>query len=130
MSLLLVKAVALSSAVLLTLPTGWCCGAWQAQMAADADTRPACPACSRHVPADADSAPSKDGTDCTCELQMAALLKQSVRALAGDLDDVVAAHAGPVPVWREAGERPVILPEPAGSRAGPPVHVLKCVWRC
>ena len=130
MSLLLVKAVALFSAVLLALPTGWCCGAWQAHVAPDADMRPACPACSPHLPTDPDTAPSRDGTDCTCDLQTAALLKQSVRLLAGDLDGVAAAHTGPVSVWREPGERLITLPEPAGNRTGPPLHVLKCVWRC
>lgn len=133
MNLLPVKAVALLSAVLLALPVGWCCGEWQPQDRADAASHSACLACSQHFPADANSAPSKPRTDCTCDLQTAALLKQSVRVLAGDLDGldgVAAVHTGPVSVWREPGERLITLPEPAGSRAGPPLHVLKCVWRC
>ena len=123
----LFKILAISNALAMALPIGWCCPSPAAAAQAEAAAPAACPNCHR-------ASPEEDGVPAAPESPEKCPCCQ-VRAIAAGQPVPTAPDAEPwtvLPPAVESNAPAAIEHEPARfiSPPGPSLQILHCVWRC
>lgn len=122
--------VVLASALLLALPPGWCCQDWAPRHEVKPAARSCCAARVEHPPEDSPQQPGSRLNECCCD-RSATVSGKSV-ADKDDLRDgaLLLALADPAPTQGNLAPHSMLLEEEVFRDAGPPLHILHCVWLC
>lgn len=127
MSAFVSKFLVLTSAVLLALPSGWCCTT-PSQKAPKAPAQAAHSCCRHHekpLSPDREPVPKQPVQKCCCEKDLATSQNPETPSLYLPLSIPVVIADAPVADLRGGGDA-TLVPLPLSS----PLHVLQCVWRC
>lgn len=123
MNALLVKLVAHLNALVVAFPVGWCCLEMEAR--AEESATASCPACAQHDSGTPSDVPQNDA--CSCDLQQAVPARaEQLVAAAVSFALLPAIVAFPHSGGSDHNGHYSAVP----ARGGPPIHILKCVWRC
>jgi hypothetical protein len=124
MNSLLLQLVALGTSLVLALPPGWCSLFMRDGQANCAPAKATC--CHQPAPSNSSKAPARPSVQCCC-LRDATLPEKPIQR-----DDtggvVLPVVIDPVVLDLASSTAGVVALGPLS--AGPPLHVLQCVWRC